>query len=99
MSLENGTRSFGGDQSPKFLSISANNWGDGGENSSLDDFVRNAEENSENELVERVGVRERVLSKSHEYAGFPRKPQNRNDLAFANLYRRLRLFASVCRFS
>ena len=36
------------------------------------------------ELAENVGVRACVLSKSHEFAGFLRKPQNRNDLAFAN---------------
>ena len=56
-------------------------------------------ENTMKKLAERVGVRARVLSKSHEYAGFSRKPQNRNDLPFANLYPRLRLFSSVCRFS
>ena len=56
--------------------------GDGGENSSLDDFVRNAEENSKKELAERVGVFAHDLPKPNECNGFAIISRNRNDLTF-----------------
>lgn len=73
------------------------NWcGVGEENPSLVDFVRNAEENSERELAERVGVLVRDFGKANEINGFAINSRNRNDLASSNTGRRFRPFAGFC---
>ena len=89
---------FRPDHSPRLLSIPANNCGVSGENPSLVDFVQNAEENSETELAERVGVFERVFEILNVYSNFQLISRNRSDLASSNFRRRFRPFAGVCRF-